>query len=247
MGGVPKGFPGYGPEAVSAAVAKAHAARAFGADYIANILRQQRQRREVQPPMQFKDPVLNELATDPLSLAQYDAFILHSRGSPVTALHQKLNQLSLTSMARQLDQPIADAAARCRSLVETLESLIDFEIESRNARSIERRFRLSRLHAQHSIDSFHFKHHKSRLDLKPRILRLLDLEFIAKGTGRSLSAIPAWAKLSSPRSLAGASVRPIIECCSPPPWNAESLTRLAGRPLADSQAPRLHRTYSTDR
>src|SRR5205807_6421035 len=65
----------------------------------------------------------------------------------------------------------------------TLESLVDFELESRNSRSIERRFQLSRLHAQHSIDSFHFKHHKSRMDLKPRILRLLDLEFIAKGAG----------------------------------------------------------------
>jgi DNA replication protein DnaC len=84
-------------------------------------------------------------------------------------------------MARQLDQTIADAAARNRSLAETLESLVDFELESRNCRSIERRFRLSHLHSQHSIDSFHFKHHKSRLDLKPRILRLLDLEFIAKG------------------------------------------------------------------
>jgi hypothetical protein len=69
----------YGPEAVSAAIAKAHAARAFGADYIANILRQQQRRREVQPPLRLKDPALNELATDPLSLAQYDAFILHSR------------------------------------------------------------------------------------------------------------------------------------------------------------------------
>ena len=48
---------------------------------------------------------------------------------------------------------------------------------------IERRFRLSRLHQQHSIDSFHFKHHKSRTELKSRILRLLDPEFIAKGTG----------------------------------------------------------------
>jgi DNA replication protein DnaC len=86
-------------------------------------------------------------------------------------------------MARQLDQTITDAAARNRSVTETLESLVDFELESRNRRSIERRFHLSRLHAQHSIDSFHFKHHKSRMDLQPRILRLLDLEFIAKGTG----------------------------------------------------------------
>ena len=86
-------------------------------------------------------------------------------------------------MARQLDQTITDAAARNHSVVETLESLVDFELESRNSRSVERRFQISRLHAQHSIDSFHFKHHKSRMDLKPRILRLLDLEFIAKGTG----------------------------------------------------------------
>jgi hypothetical protein len=69
----------YGPEAVAAALAQAHAARAFGADYVANLLRQQRQRRDVQPPLQFRDPALNQLATDPLSLAEYDAFILRSR------------------------------------------------------------------------------------------------------------------------------------------------------------------------
>ena len=69
----------YGPEAVAAAIAKAHAARAFGADYVANILRQQQQRRDVQPPLQLRDPALNQLATDPLSLAEYDAFILRSR------------------------------------------------------------------------------------------------------------------------------------------------------------------------
>ena len=86
-------------------------------------------------------------------------------------------------MARQLDQTIADAAARNHSLAETLESLVDLELESRNSRSIERRFRFSRLHAQHSIDSFQFKHHKSRMDLKSRILRLLDLEFVTKGNG----------------------------------------------------------------
>lgn len=85
-------------------------------------------------------------------------------------------------MVTQLDQTIADAAAKNRSFAETLESLVDYELESRNSRSIERRFRLSRLHSQQSIDSFQFRHHKSRQELKPRILRLLDLEFIAKGT-----------------------------------------------------------------
>ena len=66
----------YGPEAVAAAVARAHAAGAFGADYVANILSQQQSQRSVQPPLRFRDPQLNELATDPLSLADYDALIL---------------------------------------------------------------------------------------------------------------------------------------------------------------------------
>jgi hypothetical protein len=69
----------YGPEAVAAAVGKAHAEGAFGADYIANILSQQTLRREVQPRLRFKDPQLNELITDPLSLADYDTFILRSK------------------------------------------------------------------------------------------------------------------------------------------------------------------------
>jgi DNA replication protein DnaC len=73
----------------------------------------------------------------------------------MNSLQQKLNQLSLTSMSHQLDQAITDAAARNLSLAQALESLVDLELESRNSRSIERRFRLSRLHARHSVDSFH--------------------------------------------------------------------------------------------
>jgi transposase len=68
----------YGAEAVAGAVAKAYAARAFGADYVANILRQQQAPRRPQPPLHLRDPRLNELVTDPLSLLAYDAFILES-------------------------------------------------------------------------------------------------------------------------------------------------------------------------
>jgi len=68
----------YGPDAVAGALAKAYAARAFGADYVANILRQQQAPRRPQPPLCLRDPRLNELATDPLSLLAYDAFILES-------------------------------------------------------------------------------------------------------------------------------------------------------------------------
>jgi hypothetical protein len=68
----------FGPEAVASAIEKASAARAFGADYVANILRQQQSPRRPQPPLVLRDPLLNELATDPLSLLESDAFILNS-------------------------------------------------------------------------------------------------------------------------------------------------------------------------
>lgn len=99
----------------------------------------------------------------------------------MTKLHQKLNQLSLTTMSHQLDQIASDAATKNWSFSQALESLIELELESRNHHAIERRFRLSRLQARHTIDGFNFKHHKSRMEIKARVVRLLDLEFIEKG------------------------------------------------------------------
>jgi DNA replication protein DnaC len=120
----------------------------------------------------------------------------------VTSLEQKLNQLSLTTMSQRLDQIVSDAAARNLSLAHALESLVDAELEARNARSIERRFRLSRLHARYSIDSFHFKHHKSRMELKTRILRLMDLEFLVKGTSVIIIGNPGTGKTFLAKILA---------------------------------------------
>ena len=68
----------YGPDAVASAIEKASAARAFGADYVANIVHQQQAPRRPQPPLRLQDPHLNELVTDPVSLLAYDAFILES-------------------------------------------------------------------------------------------------------------------------------------------------------------------------
>lgn len=68
----------YGPEDVAGAIEKAASARAFGADYVSNILRQQRSPRRPQPRLQLRDPRLNELMPDPVSLLEYDAFILES-------------------------------------------------------------------------------------------------------------------------------------------------------------------------
>ena len=72
----------YGPEDVADAIGKAAKAGAYGADYVANILRQQRSPRRPQPPLRLRDPLLNELATDPISLLEYDAFILDAGKEP---------------------------------------------------------------------------------------------------------------------------------------------------------------------
>jgi DNA replication protein DnaC len=97
-------------------------------------------------------------------------------------LVSKLAQLQLTGMCQEMDHVLAEAAAKNLSHAETLEWLADIELEGRQKRSIERRFRLSRLQAKVGIESFEFQHHKTRMQIKNRILRLLDLDFIAQGT-----------------------------------------------------------------
>src|SRR5438552_17529022 len=184
------------------------------------------------PPIRFRWPSMTP------------SFFVPER-SPVTTLPQKLNQLSLTCMARQLDQTITDAAVKNRSFAESLESLVDCELESRDSRSIERRFRLSRLHARHSIDSFQFKHHKSRMDLKSRILRLLDLEFVTKGNGAIfignpgvgktfLAKIIGWRACQANQRLLFTTAMDMLN----------HLLARAGRSLAGAQAQGLYRTDS---
>jgi hypothetical protein len=72
----------YGSGAVAQAPTKAQAAGAFGADYVGNLLRQQLSPRPVQPPLRLRNPALNALATDPLSLAAYDALLFPERNEP---------------------------------------------------------------------------------------------------------------------------------------------------------------------
>lgn len=72
-------FRAYRPEQVASALEKALAARAFGADYVSHLLHQMEAPRTPQPLLELRDPELNQLATDPLSLLDYDALILDSR------------------------------------------------------------------------------------------------------------------------------------------------------------------------
>lgn len=110
------------------------------------------------------------------------------------SLPDKLSQLNLKAMSREIEATLADAAARNLSVAATLERLVDIELEMRHGRAIERRFKCSRLQVQPSIDSFQFHHHKTRVQAKNRILRLLDLEFLRNGTNLVLIGNPGVGK-----------------------------------------------------
>jgi DNA replication protein DnaC len=112
----------------------------------------------------------------------------------MTPLQQKFQQLNLSAMSRHIETTLAEAAAKNLSVAATIEWLADLELEERQRRAIERRFKCSRLQAQPSIDAFHFHHHKSRVQAKNRILRLLDLAFLRQGTNIVLIGNPGVGK-----------------------------------------------------
>src|SRR5262252_2474799 len=109
-------------------------------------------------------------------------------------LEEKLYQLSLTTMAQNLETMTAQAAHQNLSFAAALERLADLELEARRQRAIERRFKLSHLPTQPTLDQFHFSHHKSRQQAKNRILRLLELDFLKQGTSVVLIGNPGVGK-----------------------------------------------------
>lgn len=121
-------------------------------------------------------------------------------------------------MSRQIEATIIEAGARNLSISATIELLADLELESRQGRAIERRFKSSRLQSQPSIDAFHFHHHKSRVQAKNRILRLLDLAFLRQGTNLVLIGNPGVGKTFLARVFGGKPAKAISAFCLPLRW-----------------------------
>ena len=67
----------YGAPSVTFAIRKAQQHRAYGADYIENILYQEMTPRNQHPPVQLKNELLNRIRLNEPSLAEYDACIMN--------------------------------------------------------------------------------------------------------------------------------------------------------------------------
>src|SRR6266436_482265 len=90
------------------------------------------------------------------------------KGTPMTSLQQKLNQLNLTTMSQQLDETLADAASKNLSAAEAFEALLEGEVVARHTRASEGGLLVARLQSEQSIDSVYYKKGSGRLQGKRR-------------------------------------------------------------------------------
>jgi DNA replication protein DnaC len=90
----------------------------------------------------------------------------------------KCRLLNLKIWAEILEKVMEDSSKKNWSTLQTIEHLLNIEIEHRKKNRIESCFRASKLDEKPTIDRFDFSFHPSRKSHKARILSLLDLGFI---------------------------------------------------------------------
>lgn len=93
-------------------------------------------------------------------------------------IKEKFKTLRLKNCADNLSEVIEQAAHKNLSPIQTIDRLLDFEIDARDRARVHLRFKQSKLDEKNTIDQFDFNHHKSRQEYKTLILGLLDLAFI---------------------------------------------------------------------
>ena len=116
----------------------------------------------------------------------------------VEGVQRKFRELRLKHCAESIETALDQAAQKNLSTLQTIDRLLDLEIDKRRQAKIQLRFKQSRLLEQPTIDMFNFNHHPSRKNQKTTILGLLDLECIRRkmdiilignpGVGKSLLA-----------------------------------------------------------
>jgi DNA replication protein DnaC len=90
----------------------------------------------------------------------------------------KFKELRLKNCADNIDDVVKQAEKHNLSYLQSLERLLDIELEARRTARIALRFKQSKLAQKNTIDQFNFNFHKSRQKQKNIILNLMDLDFI---------------------------------------------------------------------
>lgn len=91
---------------------------------------------------------------------------------------EKFKALRLKHCAENLSKILEETSQKNLSCLQTIERLLDLELEHRYQARITLRYKQSKLTEKPTIDAFDFGHHASRGKQKQLILRLLDLGFI---------------------------------------------------------------------
>ena len=91
---------------------------------------------------------------------------------------EKFKTLRLKNCALNLPEVLEQSSRENLSALQTIDRLLEFELDCREKTRIALRYKQSRLEETPTIDEFNFTHHQSRKKEKTRILRLIDLNFI---------------------------------------------------------------------
>lgn len=91
---------------------------------------------------------------------------------------EKFKSLRLKNCALNLADIIEQGTKKNLSALQTIDRLLEIEIECRKQARIALRFRQSKLQEKITIDQFDFSHHASRKKQKNQILNLIDLGFV---------------------------------------------------------------------
>jgi DNA replication protein DnaC len=90
----------------------------------------------------------------------------------------KFKALKMKACAHHLNQVIEMATQKNWPFVETLDHLLDLELEAKRKNRVDRLLKDSKLTEKTTIDQFEFNFHKSRQKQKTLILNLMQLEFV---------------------------------------------------------------------
>lgn len=114
----------------------------------------------------------------------------------------KFKALRLKHCVENIEGVIKRAEQHNHSCLQTIDCLLDIELEKRRNNRIALRFRQSKLTEKITIDQFDFNFHPSRQKQKNLIVNLLDLDFIKQGKDIILIGNPGVGKSFLAKCLA---------------------------------------------